>query len=143
MKIIKSFEELFSELGIKKGDQVNILCSPIEREYEIDIELEPDEEELKHIIKNVPRETLRKMGVGVWSVFNDGEDDNEDYLNSGDVHYLFPGEWYEHIPNGFDVVDINGKQEKFEKGVSDDDVRFGCLPYGFVRNETPIGRPLK
>lgn len=44
--------------------------------------------------------------------------------------FLFPSEWYAHIPAGFPVEDINGNVEPFEPGKSDDDIRFGCLPYG-------------
>lgn len=48
---------------------------------------------------------------------------------------LFPGEWYELIPDGFIVTGLNGEQYPFEKGKSDDDIRFGCLPYGIRRKQ--------
>ena len=47
--------------------------------------------------------------------------------------WLYPGEWYESIPAGYVIVDINGREEPFESGLTDDDIRFGCLPYGFHR----------
>lgn len=43
---------------------------------------------------------------------------------------LFPCEWYDIIPNGFTVTGLSGESYLFEKGVSDDDKRFGCLAYG-------------
>lgn len=46
---------------------------------------------------------------------------------------LFPGEWYNVIPDGFHIVGLSGEKYTFEKGKSDDDIRFGCLPYGILR----------
>lgn len=43
---------------------------------------------------------------------------------------LFPSEWYQFIPEDFDIEDIGGRIEKFRRGVTDDDIRFGCLAYG-------------
>ena len=50
---------------------------------------------------------------------------------------LFPGEWYNLIPNGFMVAGLYGEKYPFEKGKSDDDIRFGCLPYGITRQIQP------
>lgn len=46
---------------------------------------------------------------------------------------LFPAEWYDIIPNGFLVTSLDGEQYHFKNGESDDDMRFGCLPYGIRR----------
>jgi len=51
------------------------------------------------------------------------------------VLWVYPGEWYNRIPAGLDVVDIFGTEERFVPGITDNDIRFGCLPYGFVREE--------
>lgn len=49
---------------------------------------------------------------------------------------LFPYEWYSLIPNGFEVVDINGNVEIFERGKTNNDCRYGVLAYGIVsKNE--------
>lgn len=48
---------------------------------------------------------------------------------------LFPGEWYNSIPDGFVVVGLFGEKYPFQKGVSDDDIRSGCLPYGILRKQ--------
>ena len=45
---------------------------------------------------------------------------------------LFPAEWYDHIPDGLDITDINGNRERFRRGDTDDDRRFGCLAYGVI-----------
>jgi hypothetical protein len=47
---------------------------------------------------------------------------------------LFPGEWYDLIPEGFKVAVIDGTTEEFKKGVTDNDTRFGFLAYGIIRN---------
>jgi hypothetical protein len=55
-------------------------------------------------------------------------------LGRWDEHtWLYPGEWYAFIPDGYEIFDINGDTEKFVGGKTDDDIRFGCLPYGFKR----------
>ncbi len=43
---------------------------------------------------------------------------------------LLPGEWYAHIPDGFEIESISGKKTTFRPGKSDRDIRFGCLAYG-------------
>lgn len=47
-------------------------------------------------------------------------------------HWLFPHSWYDHIPENYIVVDIFGEEEPFIHGKSDDDQRFGMLPYGIL-----------
>ena len=46
---------------------------------------------------------------------------------------MFPGEWYHSIPDGFLVTSLYGEQYEFKKKEADDDIRYGCLPYGFQR----------
>ena len=66
-------------------------------------------------LKGLPHETLKAIGMGLWE----------------EGHYLYPKEWYEFIPAGYMVTDIFGDNERFVPGETDDDIRFGCLPYGF------------
>lgn len=54
-------------------------------------------------------------------------------LNVDEDIILFPGEWYDVIPDGFMVTGLYGESYPFKKGDSDDDIRFGCLPYGIRR----------
>lgn len=68
------------------------------------------------------RQALKEVGLRAWD-----EPDGH-----GRVLMLLPGEWYQHIPRGYEIVDINGNAERFEPGVTDDDIRFGCLAYGIV-----------
>ena len=46
---------------------------------------------------------------------------------------LIPGEWYDSIPDGFIVTGLCGEEYPFKRGASDNDIRFGCLPYGIKK----------
>ena len=63
------------------------------------------------------KEALVKIGMGQWG---------EHGL------WLFPYQWYDHIPEGMELMCIDGTTEPFKKGVTDDDYRFGCLAFGIV-----------
>ena len=119
----KNFTEI---LGIKKGDTINITRSQHEREYELEISWKPETKDDFFALKSLPSEVLKKMGVRVW-------DKNEE---TGKTHYLYPGEWFNLIPEGYPVISISNKEEFFYKNKSDDDIRYGCLAYGFTRIES-------
>lgn len=44
--------------------------------------------------------------------------------------YLFPAEWYEHIPGGFEVRTILDETKRFDPNQMSDGRRFGALAYG-------------
>lgn len=136
MKIVNSFNQLIKVLGISPGDKVNMITPQFERDYELEINFTPqDEGELKALIESAPKDVLVKMGCAIWSSYTaDIEDNEQTYLKPGEYHYLFPKEWYDYIPNGFMIVSILGEKKKFIHGKTDDDMRFGCLCYGFVRS---------
>lgn len=60
----------------------------------------------------------------------------KELLEEDEVILLFPGEWFESIPEGFITTGLFGEEESWEKAKSDDDIRFGCLAYG-------IRKPMK
>ena len=139
MKIVKSFDELIDALGFKPGDTIQITGSQHDRLHKLEIDFIPqDKKEFEAIITTASDKNLKKMGFAVWTTYKyeikDKKPLNKMYLKEDEVHYLFPHEWYNSIPNGYKVIDINGEKEKFINGKSDDDKRFGCLPYGFIRN---------
>lgn len=111
------FARKFSEaIGAKEGDTVEVLTPQFERTDGV-VPAIPDGWERLRTLRS---STLKAIGCGTW----DAPDEN------GTVLMLFPKEWYAHIPEGFLVEDINGEQEAFTPGVTDDDYRFGCLAYG-------------
>jgi hypothetical protein len=68
----------------------------------------------------LPLARVRQMGCQMW---------DEDAKG---IHWLFPGQWYPYIPNGTKIVCIDGDEELFTRGETDDDIRFGALAYGFI-----------
>jgi hypothetical protein len=65
-------------------------------------------------LKSAPDDILRDIGLQKWD----------------ETTWLYPAEWYDYIPEGYEVFDILGKTEPFQKGTTDSDRRFGCLAYG-------------
>ncbi len=49
--------------------------------------------------------------------------------------WLFPLYLVPIIPEGLEVVDINGEKYKYEKDTADNDIRFGCVAYGIEIEE--------
>lgn len=74
-------------------------------------------------LRTMNEAALRRRGLGAWS--NEEGDPAKGLM-------LFPGAWYDAIPEGFAVVDIFGEAETFKRGQSDNDTRFGFLPYGII-----------
>lgn len=68
-------------------------------------------------IKKAPDRILLQLGLQRWEA----------------GHWLYPGEWYDSIPEGYRILDINGEEESFVHGETDDDIRCGCLAYGFMK----------
>ena len=69
------------------------------------------------------------MGLRPWNDTHDPDDD------IGAPLWLLPGEWYAHLPEGYVFVDIFGNEEVFQRGVTDNDTRFGCLAFGVIGPE--------
>lgn len=59
-------------------------------------------------------EQLRALGCGNWD---------------GGL-FLFPVEWYDHIPRGFPIESVSGDIKRFTPGVSPSDPGYGMLAYG-------------
>ena len=68
----------------------------------------------------LPLDRVRQLGCQMW------EEDAKG------IHWLFPGEWYPHIPAGTPITGICGDTKAFQPGVTDDDIRYGALAYGFI-----------
>lgn len=103
---------------------IQIYTPQFDRTWDLDFQFIPkNETEFLDFIKNAPNDILLGCGFCFWAKPKKGRPGL----------YLFPGEWYDCIPEGFQVVDISGESEFFKKGFTDDDTRFGCLPYGIFR----------
>lgn len=82
-------------------------------------------------LRELSVQALRELGCRAW---NDPKAPDQRDLTVFRTHtlMLLPGEWYGHIPEGFEVTDINGKACVFTPSVTDDDIRFGCLAFGVL-----------
>jgi hypothetical protein len=78
----------------------------------------PSTQEDWEALKTMDESSLLEMGLHTWL-----DPKNQKVM-------LFPAEWYTHIPAGYEVTTISGRQEQFEPGKTDTDIRFGYLAYG-------------
>lgn len=113
-------EKLAEAIGVQKGDEVTFITPQFARTDGVAVDVPVFD---FNQLPNLEEETLKEIGCQEW----DAPDEE------GNVLWLFPAEWYDHIPNGTVVFDINGGEESFVKGETDDDMRFGALAYGFKR----------
>lgn len=113
--------KLATAIGVKEGDSIVIRTPQFDRVDDLTIEWFPTTvEEFKALELTTP-ENLKKIGCQIWN-----EED-------GKTHWLYPSEWYEHIPDGLGIVCISGSSEAFKSGKTDNDTRFGALAYGFIQ----------
>lgn len=68
-------------------------------------------------LRGMSKKELQELGLGLW---------NE---KDGKALMLFPGNWYEQIPQGYEVETILGESKEFGPGIGKDR-QFGMLPYG-------------
>ena len=108
-------------IGASEYEKIIAVTPQFDRTDGVEVKTRPRSAEYLDRIKALPHDVLMRIGVGVW----DGTDEQ--------IHYLFPAEWYECIPAGYEIVTISGKVETFVPGETDDDRRFGMLAYGWIR----------
>lgn len=107
-------------IGVKRGDTINIVTPQFKRP-----ENDPPPASVPTDwteLRSMSCQALKEIGLRAW-----------DEPKNGKVLMLLPGEWYTHIPIGFELECINGKVAPHAttgKDRTDDDIRFGCLAYG-------------
>lgn len=120
------FAEKFRRaIGAKPGEAVEFATPQFKRTDGRVVTYTPNTPEEYAALPLLPAFALREIGCGVW---NKGD---------GKTHWLYPAEWYNHIPAGTPLVCIDGDTETFEPGKTDDDRRFGMLAYGFMQDDRP------
>ena len=113
-------EDLTSALGVKDGDSITFISPQFDRMDGRMVTYLPDTAEEYEALKLMNAGNLKKVGCQIW-------DDND-----GQITWLYPAEWYDHIPDGTEVVSISGDVKIFKKGETDNDKRYGALAYGFL-----------
>lgn len=118
-------EQLRTALGVKPGETINFITPQFTRTDGRAITYFPRAVEEYAALPTYGGKTLSKLGCQKWE-------------RKGDtILWLFPHEWYSVIPNGLKVTDIFWNDEAFERGKTDDDIRFGALSFGFKAAAEP------
>lgn len=113
-------EDFAAAVGLQPGETLEIATPQFERTDGVQVPVSVDFNDWENLHKKDDK-TLRALGFGVWDKTDKG------------THWLFPKEWYAIIPDGLMVTGIFGEQEQFQRGITDDDYRFGCLSFGFIK----------
>ena len=107
-------EQLREAIGLEPGEKLEVYQPQFDR---IDGQSVPPIPADLSALPKMTENELRLLGCQRW-------DEN---------HWLYPGEWYDSIPEGHPMLCIDGSTVIFEKGKTDNDTRFGALAYGFLR----------
>ena len=104
-------------IGAEPDEPIGVSTPQFERTDGVSVDWRPSSKMDIYGLRECSQEELEDLGLRRWS----------------DNLWLFPAEWYEHIPAGTLIEDINGKVEEFRPGETDDDRRAGVLAYGIRR----------
>ncbi len=116
--------------GAKPGDTIEVVTPQFTRPASDPGPASPPADmDAWKALPRLPETALRELGLRPWG----REHEHDDGTESGRMLWMFPGEWYNAIPNGLPVVDIFFREETFICGVTDNDIRFGCLAYGVLK----------
>jgi len=78
--------------------------------------------ELKEYFESLNHYELQKRGFRVW-----------DYPEASKAIYLFPENYLELIPTGFEGVDLKGKKKLFIlEEIQNLPVKYGCIEFGIL-----------
>ena len=108
-------EKLAKALGVEEGQAFRIMGPQFERTDGRTVDYIPTTMHEFLAIQKADEAALRELGLQKWD----------------EGHWLYPSEWYEHIPAGLPIVTISDEIETFQPGITDNDMRFGVLAYGF------------
>lgn len=115
-------EDFRAAAGILPGEKIEIITPQFARTVGVQVPVLQDFSRTDWDDLDTRDEaTLKALGLGIWK-----RDETQ-------IHWLFPKEWYDSIPNGLEIDFIDGEKGAFTKGETDGDYRFGCLAFGFVQ----------
>ena len=104
------------------GDEPDIvlISTPHERSNGQVVAAPAPERDSFYKLSEVSADQARGLGMQRWT---------ESDESAGDL-WLFPVEWYNAIPEGFEVETIDGEQKRFSRRTCGRDSRYGALAYG-------------
>lgn len=107
-------------IGVGPYDEVECVTPQFTRTNGRKVTYFPSSPNQFDALKDMRPEVLKELCLGLW--------------DEGGP-WLLPGEWYDFIPEGYPLYCISGEIKPFKKGVTDNDIRFGCLAYGIMLNK--------
>ena len=131
----KLAKEIRKKIGAGPDDEVLVETPQFTREAGVPPPGAPPRSPMAWaLLRKQGENVLRYYGLRPWGRQFERPDDP-----SGEGHgpllMLFPGEWYPHIPEGFEIVRIDFRRGTFERGKTSNDIRFGCLAFGVIAYE--------
>lgn len=121
-------EDFAKAIDLQPGEKLEIMTPQFERTDGVQVTT-PDFISIADFeaLPTKDATTLKALGLGIWDKDANG------------THWLYPAEWYSRIPDGLEILSINGEVEIFKRGETDDDRRFGMLAFGFMQKATSKG----
>ena len=111
-----AMEDLRAAIGIT-SNQV-IVCTPqFTRTDGMQVSVIPED---FNALRSFDTVRLRNLGLQLWEA------------RGGEELWLFPAEWYPHIPEDFRITSIAWATSDFQKGETCNDQRYGALSFGIV-----------
>lgn len=104
-------------LGVGDYEAVGCILSQLERTDGRKVTYVPATIEEFDALKKAPDNILKDIGMQQWD----------------EKLWLYPAEWYDYIPDQYEVIKISGKKGKFKFGVTNDEMRYGALAFGFIK----------
>ena len=95
------------------------------------VAIPPNGVEAWNELRKLPMLALDQLGLRAW---NDPDDPSPGDVErfGAKVLMLFPGNWLNAVPPGFEVVTINGSVKKFDAAQEAGDRRGGVLSFGLL-----------
>ncbi len=118
-------------------NRAGITLPQFERSEELDFEWKPKSaDEFYTLVNKAPVDILIGFGFRKWTIQEDvlGTGNATKKYNIGEEILLFPGEWYNLIPDNYRVINLFGEVYPFHRGTNSSDTRHGCLGYGIKRS---------
>ena len=116
---------IIKALGLKEGDSVVFYGPSFDRAPGEPAPADPPT--AWESLKTLSDQTLHDLGLKPWGPIDEKKPNR--------ILWLFPKEWFAHIPTGFEVTSIFGDSAPFSSEKHDDDTRFGMLAFGIVKEE--------
>lgn len=112
-------EQIRDAIGASPDDTIHVTVPQFERTPGTpDPEKAPQSLDEWLALSSLSRDDLTRMGCRLWST--------ETRL------MLFPGEWFDSIPEGLMVETVNGGSFGFTREEHNRDIRFGMLAFGVI-----------